>query len=381
MIDSAHLFTLAFLAEGAGTGGPMESVKRFVDILAAPTISFTLSLVVFALALRYKGVWSKRSGLIMLIVGVLFLVLSLFDADFYTIVAKPDNVPIVMMVFLVGFFVWFSMHKATENDRRLAAGQPTFEQTEVEDRIFTWPDLVFSEFICMVVLTVGMVVWSIALKAPLEEPANPALAPNPSKAPWYFLGLQEMLVYFDPWLAGVVLPGLIIVGLMAIPYIDTNPKGNGYYTFRERKVEISLFLFGFLILWSQMIVIGTFLRGPNWNFFGPYEFWDPGKVEALVNVDLSEYFWISLLGQGLPANWFLRELPGILLMGFYFFGLPVLLRRLKWVRPYYEKMGPSRYYTGITLFLFMMLLPIKMYCRWLFNLKYFVHVQEYFFNI
>jgi Cytochrome b(C-terminal)/b6/petD len=226
-----------------------------------------------------------------------------------------------------------------------------------------------------------MVVWSIVLKAPLEEPANPALAPNPSKAPWYFLGLQEMLVYFDPWLAGVVLPGLIIVGLMAIPYIDTNPKGNGYYTFRERKVEISLFLFGWLILWSQMIVIGTFLRGPNWNFFGPYEFWDPNKVEALVNVDLSEYFWIKLLGSGLPANWFLRELPGILLIAFYFFGLPVILAKTRWFRRYFEKMGPARYYVGVTLFLFMMLLPIKMYFRWLFNLKYFVHIQEYFFNI
>ncbi len=77
----------------------------------------------------------------------------------------------------------------------------------------------------MVLLTVVLVVWSIGLKAPLEEPANSAMAPNPSKAPWYFLGLQEMLVYFDPWMAGVVLPGLIIVGLMAIPYIDTNPQG------------------------------------------------------------------------------------------------------------------------------------------------------------
>jgi hypothetical protein len=190
-----------------------------------------------------------------------------------------------------------------------------------------------------------------------------------------------MLVYFDPWLAGVVLPGLIIVGLMAIPYIDTNPKGNGYYTFRERRVEIGLFLFGFLILWSQMIVIGTFLRGPNWNFFGPFEYWDPGKVEALVNVNLSEYFWIKLLRTGLPGFWLIRELPGLLLMGFYFFGLPVLLRRTKRVRTYFEKMGPARYYTGITLFLFMMLLPIKMYCRWLFNLKYFVYIQEYFFNI
>jgi hypothetical protein len=359
----------------------MDFIKQAINVLAYPYWSFTLSIVAFFLMLRSKRLWTKTGGLVLLAVGTLFFILSLFDPNFRSIVAKPDNVPIVMMVFLAGFFLWFAMYKAVENDNRVAKGEPLFEKTEVEDRIFTWPDLVFSEFICMVVLTVVMVVWSIVLKAPLEEPANPALAPNPSKAPWYFLGLQEMLVYFDPWLAGVVLPGLIIVGLMAIPYIDTNPKGNGYYTFRERRVEIALFFFGWLILWSQMIVIGTFLRGPNWNFFGPYEYWDITKVEPLVNVDLSEYFWIKLLNTGLPANWFVRELPGILLMGFYFFGLPVLLSKTKWFRTYYEKMGPARYYVGVTLFLFMMLLPIKMYCRWLFNLKYFVHIQEYFFNI
>jgi hypothetical protein len=359
----------------------MELVKHFINVLAYPYWSFTLTIVLFLVMLRSKSLWTKRGGLILLAVGTLFFLASLLDPNFYLIVAKPDNVPIVMMVFLVGFFVWFAMSKAVRNDGHLAQGAPTFESTEVEDRIFTWPDLVFSEFICMVILTVVMVIWSIVLKAPLEEPANPALAPNPSKAPWYFLGLQEMLVYFDPWLAGVLLPGLIILGLMAIPYIDTNPKGNGYYTFKERKTEITIFLFGWLVLWSQMIVIGTFLRGPNWNFFGPYEFWDPNKVEALVNVDLSEYLWIKLLGVGLPANWLIRELPGIILIGFYFFGLPVLLRKTKWFRPFFEKMGPARYYVGMTLFLFMMLLPIKMYCRWLFNLKYFVHVQEYFFNI
>jgi hypothetical protein len=359
----------------------MDFIKHAIDVLAYPYWSFTLSVVGFYLMLRFKGLWTKRGGMVLLVAGTLYFLVSLLDPNFRLIVAKPDNVPIVMMVFLVGFFVWLAMYKATANDRRVASGEPKFETTEAEDRIFTWPDLVFSEFICMVVLTVVMVVWSIVLKAPLEEPANPALAPNPSKAPWYFLGLQEMLVYFDPWLAGVVLPGLIILGLMAIPYIDTNPKGNGYYTFRERKVEITLFFFGFLVLWSQLIVIGTFLRGPNWNFFGPYEFWDPNKVEALVNVDLSEYFWISLLGIGLPGHWSVRELPGILVIGFYFFALPVLLRRTRWFRKYYEKMGPARYYVGVTLFLFMMLLPIKMYCRWLFNLKYFIHIQEYFFNI
>ena len=103
------------------------------------------------------------------------------------------------------------------------------------DRVWVWPDLVYTELISLILCSVLLIVWSIFLKAPLEQPANPANTPNPSKAPWYFLGLQEMLVYFDPWLAGVVLPGLIIAGLIAIPYIDKNPKGNGYYTFNERK--------------------------------------------------------------------------------------------------------------------------------------------------
>jgi uncharacterized membrane protein YgdD (TMEM256/DUF423 family) len=359
----------------------MELLKNFINTLSYPQWSFTLVLILFVLMLRAKALWTKRGGLILLAVGIVFFILSLFDPNFRAIVAKPDNVPITMMVFLVGYFVWLAMSKAQRNDLATGSGAPTFEKTEVEDRIFTWPDLVFSEFICMVVLTVVLVVWSIVLRAPLEEPANPAVAPNPSKAPWYFLGLQEMLVYFDPWMAGVLLPGLIIVGLMAIPYIDTNPKGNGYYTFRERKVEIGIFLFGWLVLWSQMIVIGTFLRGPNWNFFGPYEFWDITKVEPLVNVDLSEYFWIKLLGTGLPGNWFVRELPGILLIGAYFFVLPPLLARTKWFRPYYDKMGAPRFFVGVTLLLVMLLLPIKMYCRWLFNLKYFIHIQEYFFNI
>lgn len=359
----------------------MDFLKNAVNYLSYPWWSFTLSILGLALMLRSRSLWTKKGGWIALAAGTLFLGLSMLDPNFFLVVSKPDNVPIVMMVFLVGFFVWFAMHKAQRNDELTARGEPTFERTEVEDRIFTWPDLVFSEFICMVLLTVVLVVWSIVLKAPLEEAANPSIAPNPSKAPWYFLGLQEMLVYYDPWMAGVVLPGLIILGLMAIPYIDTNPKGNGYYTFKERKVEISIFFFGFLVLWTQMIVIGTFLRGPNWNFFGPFEFWDINKVEPLVNVDLSEYFWVRLLGTGLPGPWPIRELPGILLVGLYLIGVPVLLAKTRWGRPFYEKMGAARYYTGITLFLVMMMLPIKMYCRWLFNLKYFVHIQEFFFNV
>jgi quinol-cytochrome oxidoreductase complex cytochrome b subunit len=90
-----------------------------------------------------------------------------------------------------------------------------------DDKVHTWPFLVRSEFLCSLVIVLLLLVWALLVDAPLEEPANPTRTPNPSKAPWYFLGLQEMLVYFDPWLAGVVLPGLIIVRLM---YRDACPS-------------------------------------------------------------------------------------------------------------------------------------------------------------
>src|SRR5574341_1657316 len=130
----------------------------------------------------------------------------------------------------------------------------------VDDKVHTWPHLVRMEFLVALFVLVVLALWSIVIDAPLEEPANPTRTPNPSKAPWYFLGLQEMLVYFDPWHAGVVLPTLIIVCLMVIPFIDINPKGNGYYCFKERKYEILTFIFGFHILWILMIIIGKIGR-------------------------------------------------------------------------------------------------------------------------
>ena len=189
-----------------------------------------------------------------------------------------------------------------------------------------------------------------------------------------------MLVYYDPWMAGVVLPSLIIVGLIAIPYIDKNPKGNGYYTFAERKTEVTIFLFGFVILWASLIVLGTFLRGPNWNFFGPFEYWDIHKLEALTNVNLSEYIWVRGMRTGLPTNWFVREIFGIVLVLIYVFVMPVVLART-WFKRYYAKLDAPRYYVGAFLFLMMMALPVKMLLRWLINLKYIVAIPEFFFNI
>ena len=292
----------------------MELIKWFFNAIADPRLYFGLMvLALVGMVWKREIFTSKAMGYGILLFLTLFFGLGGLDPNFQLIVTKPDNVPIVGLIFLLVFFTWYSMREAVLNDQRIAKGEGPIEKQE-SDRVWVWPDLVYTELISLILCTVVLIVWSILLKAPLEQPANRAVTPNPSKAPWYFLGLQEMLVYFDPWLAGVVLPSLIIVGLIAIPYIDKNPKGNGYYTFAERKVEITMFLFGFVILWSSLIVLGTFLRGPNWNFFGPFEYWDTHKLEALTNVDLSEYFWVRMLGQGMPTNYFIRELPGILLV-------------------------------------------------------------------
>jgi hypothetical protein len=364
---------IAFIAIGV--------IFMLVGIFIRPLLYLGVAhlLLLFACASLGPRLWDPKTGKWLLIGGGAVFLLSFLDPNFYLIAAKPDNVPIAAMIFLLGFFTWVALRKAYLNDKQIQAGGIPWEKTESDEKLFTWPDLVYTEMLCMILLTIVMIVWSIGLRAPLEEAANPTTSPNPAKAPWYFLGLQEMLVYFDPWLAGVVLPTLIIVGLMAIPYIDTNPRGNGYYSFAERKWEIGIFLYGFLVLWSFLIITGTFLRGPNWNFFGPYEYWDPNKLVPLVNVDLSELMWVKVFGMALPKLWIIREIFGIVLVLAYLSLPPVLAAGP--FRRFYLKMGAPRYYVGAFLFLTMMSLPIKMVLRWLFNLKYIVHIGEIFFNI
>jgi hypothetical protein len=235
----------------------------------------------------------------------------------------------------------------------------------LDDKIHTWPHLVRMEFLIALFVLVVLTLWSITIDAPLEEPANPTRTPNPSKAPWYFLGLQEMLVYFDPWNAGVVLPSLIIVGLMVIPFIDINPKGNGYYCFKDRKYEILTFIFGFHILWVTMIMIGTFFRGPGWNLFWPWQKWDPHKVVALTNVDLPyllgfrDYWWSAAFSLVVIGAYFVA---GMAL--FYLFVLKVKGRE------FLERWGMVRFAITGLLIVLMMSLPAKMFLRLAFNVKY-----------
>lgn len=361
----------------------MEVLKNFANALFAPQYAVTLTIIGLLLMYRFRKPVTRNPVVkwTILLAPIVFFAVSALDDNFWVQFRRPDNVPISVMMWLVLFFTWLGLRKAVENDERIKEGKPPREAEPKEmEKVFVWPDLVYTEFICLLLVSVLLTVWSIVIPAPLEEPANPQLTPNPSKAPWYFLGLQEILVYFDPWLAGVVIPSFIILGLMAIPYLDPNPKGNGYYTYEERRSEILLFQFGFVVLWVFMVFQGTFLRGPNWNFYGPYEYWDMHKLVPLTNVQLSEFIWSRWLGIGLPDFWLVREIFGILLLLAYFIALPIWLAK-RWLRKYYERMGTLRYAIGVQLFLWMMLIPIKMYLRWTFNLKYFVAIPEFFFNI
>ena len=162
-----------------------------------------------------------------------------------------------------------------------------------ENELPTWPYLIRKEFLAAIICTIILIVWSILLDSPLEELSDPTMTPNPAKAPWYFLGLQEMLVYFDPWIAGVVFPMIIIIGLMAIPFVDFNPKGNGYYTFKERKFAMLTFCFGFHILWILLIIVGVFMRGPGWLWFWPWQEWDPHRIAAETNYDLTSFIGVN----------------------------------------------------------------------------------------
>ena len=358
-----------------------EILKTSIDWLFEPTRYFMGSIVLLAGAIYFRKHISRPIVIIgFFLVGTVFLIWAQGDPNFHKIITKGDNIPIVMLLGSVIFFTWLALRQAVENDERIAASGTPLAPEMIKRKVFTWPDLVYTEFICLILFTVILIAWSIIIEAPIEEPAATARTPNPSKAPWYFLGLQEMLVYFDPWLAGVLLPGFIIVGLCAIPYLDVNPKGNGYYTFNERKFAWSFFMSGFILFWVSFVILGTFLRGPNWSFFGPFEYWDIHKLEPLVNVNLSTYFWVDLIGQPLPENPLVRESPGILgLLGFFLVVPPLLGKTV--LKGLVQRMGFVRYNVFMNLLLWFALLPLKMLLRWTVNLKYIVGIPEWFFNV
>jgi len=133
------------------------------------------------------------------------------------------------------------------------------------DKVHTWPHLLAAEFVASLACTALVFVFSIFVHAPLLELANTNQTPNPSKAPWYFLGLQELLVYFHPMVAGVTLPGVGMIALILTPYLDRNPSNKP----EDRKFATSIHTVH-LLFWAVLVIIGSFFRGPGFNFVLPW---------------------------------------------------------------------------------------------------------------
>ena len=133
------------------------------------------------------------------------------------------------------------------------------------DKVHTWPHLLAAEFVAALACTVFTFVFSIFVNAPLLQLANTNQTPNPSKAPWYFLGLQELLTMFHPMIAGVTIPGVGLIVMIFAPYIDKNPSNKP----EDRKFATSLMTVH-LMFWAVLVIIGSFFRGPGFNFTLPW---------------------------------------------------------------------------------------------------------------
>ncbi len=138
-------------------------------------------------------------------------------------------------------------------------------RAEAQDKVHVWPHLLVIEFAAVLVVTAALLVFSALVRAPLLGLADFNKTPNPSKAPWYFLGLQELLTMFHPMVAGVTIPGMGLFLLGVAPFIDKNPS----HAPTDRKFAISIFTL-FLMLWAVLVIIGSFFRGPGFNFVFPW---------------------------------------------------------------------------------------------------------------
>ena len=157
--------------------------------------------------------------------------------------------------------------KVTQRLLTVVKADPIQKSTsEPVDKVNVWPHLMLPEFVAVMAMTAFLILLSAILQAPLLAEANPNITPNPSKAPWYFLGLQEALSYWDPQIAGVMIPGVAgVLGLMSIPYLDRNPSIKP----SDRKLAIMLWTF-FLCGAGILTIIGVLFRGPGWNWTYPW---------------------------------------------------------------------------------------------------------------
>jgi hypothetical protein len=243
------------------------------------------------------------------------------------------------------------------SEERLKEEIEKAKKQDLSDLLPVYPGFLFKEFLVALLCLLALAWLGLLVEAPLDVPSDPDFTPNPSKAPWYFLGIQELFVYFDPWFAGVVIPSLIILSLILIPLLDDNPNRAGSYTFKSRIWATLPFTCGLLIL-VFLTAIGAWFRGSNWDWYWPWEDWAMAK----------------------PARPGFRSLPlwlGLSLLSLYYL-VGLFLPFTLW-RSRLERWGRTRYFIYFFLVLTMLGVAIKILLRRIVNIRYLL--QTPWFNI
>jgi hypothetical protein len=226
----------------------------------------------------------------------------------------PDAMALLLLLLAVGATLIIGLCAGHRRDRSEPPGQKLVD---------TWPHLLKRELIASLIVLLLLTWWAMALQVPLGTRADPRFTPTVAKAPWFFVGIQEMLQYFDAWLAGIVLPVLVVVGLCVLPYIDAGQEQSGRYTLRRRPLAL-LVTSALLVLWLLPMIVGQLFRSEQWTLQPAWRAPPVDLVPALAPVSLARKLGLGSVGGQL--------LGGLLCLGPFaaLFACWFWLRRKAW---------------------------------------------------
>lgn len=335
--------------------------------LTTPSVVFSIAAGLFLVLVRSPWPWTRAGGAFLGLLCSGLFALALRNSELRETALDHERFPVLVMVAGSCCAVWLALHQFRRRQSRPA-------MVAFDDLDSTWRGVDQAELLLSGAVIVAVAVAAFFLGAPLVPVSVPSEALAVT-APWFMLGLQELASYFDPWVPWLLLPLLTILGLWTLPYLDAEtglseeqdlvPDG-----FNERRDVVYFFLF----IWFLLALL------PMATAFHPTR---PDVVRPDLARPLSEMLW-SLVRENPPRMMWLRELPALMILGFYFVVLPRRLPRWKRTRVlfgrYVKRLGPRRFYLAMTYMQIWMLVPIKMYCLWLLNIGYFVYLPELSFN-